>query len=422
METKKKKFRVESLGCRTNQYEAQAFHDQLSALGYEPAGKGEEADLCIVNTCTVTEAADSSSRSTIRQIIKKNPQAKVAVTGCFAERNPQAVQEIAGVTYVVPNREKETLLTYLLPDIEELPEFSIRNFDAHTRAFVKVQEGCESFCTYCILPYVRGKSKSRRVEEIVKEVEQLIANGYQEIVLTGTNIGDFDGGVEQGQTPVSLATLVKEVDQIPGVKRLRVSSIDPNEVDEALLDAVIHGKNTCPSMHIVLQSGSNIILKRMNRKYKRQDFMKTVDLLKGARCTVTTDIIVGFPGETEADFQETLDVMDEVHFAKVHMFPYSERPRTRAALYPNKVPQEVIRARKQIVLKLAEKHAFELRNQAVGQTLTILTEASEGDFICGHSEDFLEVMIKSKDLQPNQLVTVRCVDNSPKGLIGELIL
>lgn len=422
METTQKTFQIVTLGCRTNQYESQAYKDQLEAMGYSSAVEGQTADVCIVNTCTVTESADSSSRHEIRQLAKKNPNSKLVVTGCFAERQPEALAQIGGVTHVVPNKEKENLLALVFPDTD-LPEFSIKNFDCHTRAFVKVQDGCNSYCTYCIIPYVRGRSRSRTIAEVVREVEALVANGYKEIVLTGINIGDFDGNVPEGACPDTLADLVRAVDVVPGVQRLRVSSIDPDEVNEDLLDAIINGQNTCHSMHIVLQAGSNVVLKRMNRKYTRQIFFETVDKLKKASpdFTFTTDIIVGFPGETDVDFLETLEVMREVQFAKVHMFPYSERPRTRAALMPNKVPSGVIKERKQMILREAEQVAFQLRERFVGRTMSVLTESIDekrpGE-ICGHTDNFLLTWMPQGGLQPNELVEVDIIANTPEGLIG----
>jgi threonylcarbamoyladenosine tRNA methylthiotransferase MtaB len=383
-------------------------------MGYVLAQEGEEAEICIVNTCTVTDAADSGSRHEIRKLAKQNPNSKLVVTGCFAEQNPEAVKNLEGVTHLVANKDKENLIPILFPE-EEVPEFSIRHFEAHTRAFVKVQDGCNSYCTYCIIPYVRGRSRSRPMPDILREVEELIANGYKEVVLTGINIGDFVG--ENGER---LADLVRAVDQIEGLKRLRVSSIDPDEVDDDLMDAIIHGKNTCPSMHIVLQAGSNVVLKRMNRKYTRQIFMETVEKLKAAQpdFTFTTDVIVGFPGETEADFEETLAVMREVKFAKVHMFPYSERPRTRAAMYPNKVPQEIIKLRKQEVLRLVEQMGFELRSQFIGRKMLLLTENNHSTETTGHTANFLEVKLEGHYLEPNQLVEVEMIGNTPEGLIA----
>lgn len=424
-EEKNKKFKVVTLGCRTNQYESQAYADQLQAMGYAPAGENDQADICIVNTCTVTESADSHSRHEIRQLARHNPDAQLVVTGCFAERQPQVVSNIAGVTHVIPNKDKENLIASLFPE-EDVPEFSIKNFDAHTRAFLKVQDGCNSFCTYCIIPYVRGRSRSRTLAEIRREAEELIANGFKEIVLTGINIGDFDGNPLPEQAPQTLADLVREIDCLPGLERLRVSSIDPDEVNDDLMEAIIHGKKTCPSMHIVLQSGSNVILKRMNRKYTRQIFLETIDKLRSAHpdFTFTTDIIVGFPGETDLDFEDTLAVMREVQFAKVHMFPYSDRPRTRAATYPNKVPVEIIKQRKHAVLRLSEEVSFKLRQRYVGRHLSVLTESVDSarpDETYGHTGNFLSVWVQGGQLPSNSLVDVELYENQPSGLLGRLI-
>lgn len=400
-----KKFRLATLGCRTNQYESQGYRDQLLALGYQEAAPGEAADLCIVNTCTVTQSADSASRHQIRSLVRENPGAEVVVTGCLAENKPELISKIGGVSRVFPNKTKESLIGELFPDLE-VPEFAIRHFEAHTRAFVKVQDGCNSFCTYCIIPYVRGRSRSRTIPEVVREVEGLVASGYKEVVITGINVGDFEDG---------LANLMRAVDEVEGLERLRLSSIDPDEVDEPLMEAILTGKKTCHSLHLVLQAGSNVVLKRMNRKYTRQIFYDAVEKLKAADpdFTITTDIIVGFPGETEADFQETLDVMEEVEFAKVHMFPYSRRDRTRAALYPNQVAAPVIAERKQRLLRAAEASAFRLRERYVGRTMQVLTEGNG----MGHTANFLPVAL---DHPSNELVEVTLVENRPDALVGVL--
>ena len=409
-----KRFKVVTLGCRTNQYESQGYTDQLRQMGFSPAGEGEEADLCIVNTCTVTDSADSASRHQIRALLRDHPRAKLAVTGCMAESAPEAIRAIDERIALVPNGKKESLIETLFPEEENLPEFSIQAFDAHTRAFVKVQDGCNSFCTYCIIPYVRGRSRSRSIGEVVQEVKGLIANGYKEVVITGINVGDFDGGGR-------LVDLVRAVDQVEGLKRLRISSIDPDEVDEDLARAVLEGKTTCPSMHIVLQSGSNVILKRMNRKYTRQIFLETIEKMRqqNPNFTVTTDIIVGFPGESEADFAETLQVVEEIQFAKVHMFPYSPRKRTRAALYPNPVPADVVKRRKSELLRLAEKTAFQLRERFVGKTMPVLFENEEKNgLLSGHTANFLRVWVPKGEVKPNDLCEVALHSNEPEGLIG----
>ena len=419
-----KKFKVVTLGCRTNQYESQAYTDQLQSLGYIRVEGEEVADICIVNTCTVTEAADTSSRQSIRQLVRQNPGTQVVVTGCAAEKDPSSFEAIPGVLRVVSNKEKENLLPLVFPE-EEWPEFSFKHFEAHTRAFVKVHDGCNSYCTYCIIPYVRGRSRSRSLADILKEVEALVASGFQEIVLTGINIGDFDGDPKEGESPVRLADLVRAVDSIPGVKRLRISSIDPDEVDEDLIQAVLLGKTTCPSFHIVLQSGSNVILKRMNRKYTSQMFSQSIEMLKKAHpdFAFTTDVIVGFPGESESDFEDTITMMKEVQFAKVHMFPYSKRDKTRAALYPNQVPHDVLQKRKRRVLEVAEETSFLLRQKYVGREMEVLLESQEKEssLFFGHTENFLPVFVEGEKLHSNKIVLVKLIENGPDGLKGRVV-
>lgn len=412
-----KKFKVVTLGCRTNQYESQGYADQLKQMGYREAREEEEADLCIVNTCTVTKSADSSSRHVIRTLLRKHPNAKVAVTGCMVGSGSKELEKVDSKLALIPNEKKESLILELFPEEKNLPEFQIKTFDAHTRAFVKVQDGCNSFCTYCIIPYVRGRSRSRQMGEIVREVEGLIDRGYKEVVITGVNVGDFDGGG-------NLADLVRAIDQIPGLKRLRISSIDPDEIDENLADAVLNGKTTCPSMHIVLQSGSNAMLKRMNRKYTKQLFLETVQRMKKRNpdFTVTTDIIVGFPGETEEDFLETIEVAKEVEFAKIHMFPYSPRERTRAALYPNRVSSDVMKKRKGELLVLSEKLGFELREKFLGRKMSVLLEGEEEKgLISGHTENFLRVWIPKENFKANDLVEVELVENTADGFRGKVV-
>lgn len=409
-----KKFAVATLGCRTNQSESEGYVRQLEALGYVKAGEGEEADLCIVNSCTVTASADRHSRREIRRLSRRHPGSRLVVTGCLAERLPEAIGALPGVTDVIRNRDKEQLVEHLFPG-EELPEFAPFITSDHARPFIKIQDGCNSFCTYCIIPYVRGRSRSRPEEEIVREVEGLVEQGFREVVLTGINIGDFTAG--EGRR---LAHLVRRIDGVPGLKRLRISSIDPDEVDDELASVVLGGRTTCPSMHIVLQSGSNVVLKRMNRKYTRQVFLQTVRRLQEAspEFTVTTDVIVGFPGETDADFQETLEVMNEVKFAKVHMFPYSDRERTRSALYPNKVSPHILQERKQRALRAAEEGAFRLRSPYVGRTVEVLVETEAPGF--GHTPNFLPVTFRGRGKR-GEIVSVLCTANTPLGLEGKVV-
>ncbi len=417
-----KKYKVATLGCRTNQYESQGYIDQLQEMGYIEATGDEKADVCIVNTCTVTENADKKSLYQIRKLSEHHPEAQLVVTGCMAEREKNKISHLPGVTHVVSNGEKEALLKDLFPE-EDVPEFSIKNFEAHTRAFVKIQDGCNSYCSYCIIPFVRGRSRSKKKEAILKEIHALVENGYKEVVLTGINIGDFDGDVEP---KMRLSDLIREVDQIEGLERIRVSSIDPDEVDEDLISAILEGEKTCHSMHIVLQAGSNSVLKRMNRKYTRGDFISALGALRKAApdFTVTTDIIVGFPGESEEDFQETLEMIEKVQFAKVHLFPYSKRPKTRAARFTDHLPQEVITKRKQHLLRATEEASYQLRNGYIGKRLKVLLEDEDTNhpgYIRGHSENFLTVYVSKKNERSNDIITVECLENRPEGLFGQKI-
>lgn len=413
---KKKKYKVVTLGCRTNQYESQAYIDQLKASGYSEAAETESADVCIVNTCTVTASADKRSLYQIRKLAREHSPERLIVTGCMAERAADEIRAVEGVTDVVPNQRKEALLDEVFPETD-WPEFKIERFEAHTRAFVKIQDGCNSYCSYCVIPFVRGRSRSKTVYDILAEIEGLVENGYKEIVLTGINIGDFDGGTPEN--PVRLSTLVRLVDQIEGLERIRISSIDPDEVEDDLLDAVINGKKTCHSMHIVLQAGSNVTLKRMRRKYTRRDVLDATRRLQRASSdfTFTTDVIVGFPGETEEDFQETVDLIREIRFAKVHMFPYSDRPKTRASRMPNKVAQEVIDKRRQLLLKVADEVAYDLRQSYIGRTFDVLIESKN----MGHTNHFLPVYIEEKGLRSNEMIQVECFANSVEGLIGKKV-
>ncbi len=415
--TPPKTFAVATLGCRTNQYEAEAFKNQLEGLGYVSAREGEKADLCIIHTCAVTESAESSSRHAIRSLISRHAGSRVVVTGCLAKKEAAILRQIEGVTDVIISEERETIIQTLFPDAKVRP-FAIRRFEGHTRAFVKVQDGCNHFCSYCTVPYLRGPSRSRPMDSILDEVRALVDSGYQEIVLTGVNIGDY---VDGGNT---LSDLILHIDGIRGVKRLRLSSINPNEVDDRLIDIIIHGQSTCPSLHLVLQSGSNRILASMRRLYTRELYLEKVARLRDQcpDCTFSTDVIVGFPGEAEEDFLDTLDIIRRVGFAKVHMFPYSERPQTRAARFSDKVSPAVIKERKAQVLSLADSVAFDLRQPFVGRTMDVLTESGEQDgTIEGLTRNGLPVLISSTSLHPNQCVKVCLHENTSCALLGTVL-
>ncbi len=413
-----KKFLIVTLGCRTNQYESQLFSDQLRKIGYVPA-VDEEADLCIINTCSVTDQADSSSRSQIRKLARQHPRARLIATGCMAQSAIEALLAIDNRIEVLPNQKKKQLISFLFPNENDPTDgvAAIERFDGHTRAFIKVQDGCNSFCSYCIIPFTRGRSSSRPAPEIIREAQSLIANGYQEIVLTGVNLGDYEAD------GICLADLVRSVDGLDGLKRLRLSSIDPTHVDEKLAEALLNGRSTCPNLHLVLQSGSDAILKRMNRKYTRELYLQTVERMIRVKpdFSFTTDAIVGFPGESDSDFAETIKLVRQVKFAKVHVFPYSVRSGTRAALFPCSLTTETIAKRRDELLQASAKAAYDFRETFLHRTMDVLLENGDGEMLTGHTENFLLVELPRNTHRPNDIVRVKLNKNCSAGFIGSVV-
>lgn len=410
-----KKYQIITLGCRVNQYESQLFSDQLRQIGYVPA-LNEPADLCIINTCSVTDQADATSRAQIRKVARKHPHARIIVTGCMAENASETLRSIDERIEWISNKDKRELISLIGSDLPELRD-GIERFDGHTRAFVKVQDGCNAFCSYCIIPYVRGRSRSRSVPTVVNEVRGLIANGYREIVLTGVNVGDYEADGNQ------LADLVRAIDALDGLDRLRISSIDPNHLDEKLMDAILKGRHTCSHLHMVLQSGSDAILKRMNRKYTRGQFLNIVERFVQTKSdfTFTTDIIVGFPGESESDFEQTLDVVRQVKFAKVHLFPYSVRSQTKAASFPDQIPAPIIQQRKERLQQVADQMAFEWRQRFLNRTEEVLLEEGDDVFLFGHTNHFISVQVLRGQNRPNELVFVELLKNGPTHIEGRVV-
>ncbi|WP_348663804.1 tRNA (N(6)-L-threonylcarbamoyladenosine(37)-C(2))-methylthiotransferase MtaB [Chlamydia vaughanii] len=398
-------FKLVCLGCRVNQYEIQSYRDQLTFLGYcEIADPEVPCDLCIVNTCAVTGSAESSGRHAVRQLCRKNPDAFLVVTGCLGEADKAFFSSLDRQCLLVANKDKHQLMEKIFPYLQDLPEFRIRSFEGRSRAFIKIQDGCNSFCSYCIIPYLRGRSRSRPAGEILEEISGLISQGYREVVIAGINVGDYHDGEH------SLADLIRKVDDIEGIERIRISSIDPEDVQEDLREVLISGKHTCHSSHLVLQSGSNAILKRMNRKYSRSDFLNCVDALRSLnpKYTFTTDVIVGFPGETDQDFEDTLKVIEDVGFVKVHIFPFSPRERTKAYTFSSRLPQSVISERKKHLADVAKEVSRREMAKHLGETLSILVERIDQGYAYGHSTYFDMVSFPADDdVAVNTLVNVR---------------
>jgi threonylcarbamoyladenosine tRNA methylthiotransferase MtaB len=371
--------RLVTLGCKVNQYETQYLKEALEASGYRQAADGEAADLCVVNTCTVTGEADAKGRQLVRRLHQAQPHADIVVMGCFATRDPGAVRRLPGVTHVVTN--KDRLLDELAPFGVVHRPAGISRFDDHQRAFVKVQDGCLLHCSYCIIPHVRPVLRSRPAEEIVAEVRRLLDAGYHEVVLTGIHLGHYGIDLSKGRPKESwcrLWHLLEQLDRLPGDFRIRLSSLEAAEVRDDLVRVLADHPRVCPHLHLCLQSGSDRILARMGRRYRAAGFLERCRRIRAVldQPAFSTDIIVGFPGETEADFEATCRVVREAGFMRLHLFSYSPRQGTPAADFADAVPPAVVARRRDHLRRLEQELASAYSHSLVGRRLEVLVEGA----------------------------------------------
>jgi threonylcarbamoyladenosine tRNA methylthiotransferase MtaB len=371
-------FIIRTLGCKVNQYESQLMREQLVAAGFIQRQPDQDPDICVVNTCTVTEQSDAKSRQMLRGFIRKYPNSRIVAIGCYAESDAETLRNIDGVDLVLDNRKKETFteeISSLLSVEAPAPApLTITTFEGHTRAFVKIQDGCNNFCSYCKIPYVRGRCRSRDIDEVVSEVKSLSKNNFREIVLTGIHLGAF--GKSGGRSENKLPQLIGELDKIEQLRRIRLSSIDPDEVTEDLIDAIACCSKVCHHLHISVQSGSDRILSMMNRRYIRQTYIQLAEKLynKIPDISISTDIMAGFPGESESDFVDSLDLIEKVCFSKVHIFGFSPRKGTPAALMSGQVDPPTIKARIKRLKGAESEAAVRHRQKFIGTTQEILIE------------------------------------------------
>ncbi len=372
--------RLVTLGCKVNQYETQYVKEMLEAAGYVEAAEGRAADLCVVNTCTVTQEGDAKSRQAVRRLNRDNPGAAVVVMGCYATRDPDAVGRLPGVTRVVVDKGRLA---------EEFAEFGVvaapagvSRFDGHQRAFVKVQDGCLLNCSYCIIPHVRPTVRSRPMEEIADEVSRLVENGYQEIVLTGVHLGHYGVDLSRGRPRsewTRLWLLLRRLGRLPGDFRIRLSSLEAAEARDDLVRAVAEEARVCPHLHLCLQSGSDAVLARMKRRYRVAGFLERCRRIRAAldRPALSTDVIVGFPGETDADFDATCRAVREAGFMQIHVFSYSPRRGTAAAEFADAVPPAIVAERRERLRRLEAELADAYLRSLVGRRLDVLVEGAE---------------------------------------------
>ena len=369
--------RLVTLGCKVNQYETQLVKETLLRNGYREAGEDEAAELCVVNTCTVTNTGDSKSRQIIRQLSRKNPGTRTVVMGCYATRDPNAIADLPNVVEVVSDKRE-------LPDVfDRLGMYDIPNgisqFDGRQRAYVKVQDGCILRCTYCIIPDVRPGLQSRSPQDIEDEVRRLIDNGYNEIVLSGIHVGHYGVDTTRGKSglpPFRLWHLFEKLDRIPGDWRMRLSSIEAVEVNDEFIATAANCEHLCPQFHPALQSGSETVLRRMRRRYSISRFQEKLQQMREAldRPAFTTDVIVGFPGETDEEFEDTLEACRQAEFMKIHAFPFSARKGTPAASFPDQVSPEIRKERVHRLSELERDLAEKFYRKFEGEELEVLIE------------------------------------------------
>ncbi len=421
-----------ALGCKVNQYEIDCYAKKFSEIGWEIGDFSEKCDAYVINTCAVTNIGERKSRQIIRRAKKKNPDAVVAVTGCYAQTKADEVRNMTEADVVLGTSSRSRIAEIvtakikgedidLITDIMKermYEELECEGKMERTRAYIKIQDGCNNFCSYCIIPYARGPVRSRKIENVVNEAKRLSSLGFREVVLTGISVASYGRDLEDGST---LKNVIEEVCRIDGIERVRLSSVSPNLFDDEFISFIAGEKKLCRHFHISLQSGSSTVLKRMNRKYTAQEYLDTLSRIrkKMPDSGITTDIICGFPEETEEEFSETLDFVKKARFLKVHVFPYSERSGTVAAQMPQ-VPHSVREERAAKLIELTERISEEEENRFIGMQTEVLFEQTEGDYAQGLSGSYLRIYVKGGDELTGKIRKVKIVDRKDGILFGEI--
>ena len=426
-----KKAALHNLGCKVNAYETEAMQEMLEQAGYEIVPFREGADIYIINTCTVTNIADRKSRQMLHRARKMNPDAIVVAAGCYVQAQAEKQEVDPCIDIVLGNNRKKDLIAVLeeyqqkkaegecLEEVEDISRtkdyepLSLTKPGDHTRAYIKVQDGCNQFCTYCIIPYARGRVRSREVEDVIREVRALAENGYREVVLTGIHLSsygiDFDGERH-------LLELIRAVHEVEGIRRIRLGSLEPGIITEEFAETLAALPKMCPHFHLSLQSGCDATLKRMNRRYTSGEYYEKCRILRKYfdRPALTTDVIVGFPGETEEEFRQSMEFVDKGDFYETHIFKYSRREGTKAAVMENQVSEQVKAQRSALMISLGEKKRRAYEESFVGSEVEVLVE--EPDVIdgrkvqTGHTKEYIKVALESGEDLRNQIVKVR-IDN-----------
>lgn len=430
-----KKVALHNLGCKVNAYETEAMQEMLEKEGYEIVPFKAGADIYIINTCTVTNIADRKSRQMLHRARKMNPDAIVVAAGCYVQAQENEHHELDScIDIVIGNNKKQDLIQILdeyeskckteeVIDINHTNEYENLNLSRtgeHTRAYIKVQDGCNQFCSYCIIPFARGRVRSRSLEDVVQEVTTLSGNGYKEVVLTGIHLSSYgvDFEEQEARKKTDLLTLILAVHEIPGIERIRLGSLEPRIITEEFAKTIAGLPKMCPHFHLSLQSGCDATLKRMNRRYTTGEYYEKCELLRKYfdHPALTTDVIVGFPGETEEEFEESKAFVDKVNFYETHIFKYSKREGTRAAVMENQVPEQIKAERSAQLIELGAKKQEAYEKEMVGKNVEILVEEpaqiNGKEVQVGHTKEYIKVALESDENLQNQIVKVRIDDHS----------
>ncbi len=416
-----------SLGCKVNIYESEVVTELLKNSGYEIVPFEEKADIYIINTCSVTNESDKKSRKMINRAKNNNRDAIIVVMGCYSQVNSDNIE----ADIVLGNKDKSKIVELIreyqkkkehqkiIYDLSkvEFEKMEITKFASHTRGFVKIQDGCNAFCSYCIIPYVRGGVRSKKKEDVISEVSRLVEDGYKEIVLTGIHTGRY--GIDIG---TSLEELLEELVNIPNIYRLRLSSIEINEITPKIIALLKNNKVMAKHLHVPIQSGSSKILKLMNRRYNKEEFLDMVNNLKQIEdISLTTDLIVGFPNETEEDFNETIDTLNKINFTKIHTFPYSRRKGTLADKMDNQVPSEIKKERAHKIIELSNKSENKYYQSKIGKVYDGVVEIHKNGETIVHTTNFIPIIIEDTDVINNEIVSVKITEVRGLKVYGKIV-
>ena len=428
---KKRKVAFLTLGCKVNQYETNAMSEKFIKSGYEIIENYQEADLCIINTCSVTNMSDRKSRQMIRKVKEKNEQVIIIVTGCYAQVAKQEIEKMPEVDIVLGNNEKKNIVEYVEEFIAEknkkvevedafepieFADFGTITYTEKTRASIKVQDGCDRFCSYCIIPYARGRVRSRKPQSVLNEIKAVATKGIKEVVITGIHIASYGKDFKE---EYKLIDLLEEINKIDGIERIRLGSIEPTLITEEFISRLLKLEKICHHFHLSLQSACNETLKRMNRRYTIEEFKQVVERLRNAYedAILTTDIIVGFPGETEQEFNKTYEELKKIKFYKMHVFPYSIRKGTKAAEMVNQIESEEKERRSKILIQLSNQNELEYNKNYIGKTVEVLIEENSK----GHTANYILVKAENGQNSENKIIKVKISEAKQENLEGKIL-